>query len=64
MTELPILSRLSDDEVKDCVKNNMFQRLENYPCHTQKVEQCVKLVTEASALVCGIEAPRDGLVQA
>ena len=31
-----------------------------YPCHTQ-VERCVKLVTEASASVCGKNA-RDGFV--
>ncbi|KAK4875539.1 hypothetical protein RN001_011961 [Aquatica leii] len=27
-----------------------------FPCHTQAVERCIKLVTEASSLVCGAEA--------
>ena len=32
-----------------------------YP-HTQSVEKCVKLVTEASAAVCGVHA-RDGFIR-
>ena len=34
-----------------------------YPCHTQSVERGVKLVTEASAAVCGVNA-RDGFIRA
>ena len=34
--------------------------LENYPCHTQAVETCIKLVSEASERVCGL-TKRDGL---
>ncbi|KAK4879050.1 hypothetical protein RN001_004865 [Aquatica leii] len=34
-----------------------------FPCHTQAVERCIKLVTEASSLVCGAEA-RDGFIRA
>lgn len=33
-----------------------------FPCHSQAVERCVKLVTEASAAVCGYEA-RDGFIK-
>jgi len=33
-----------------------------YPCHTQAVERCVKLVTEASSAVCGASA-RDGFIR-
>lgn len=33
--------------------------LKNLPCHNQCVERCVKLVTEASAAVCG-EKARNG----
>jgi hypothetical protein len=33
-----------------------------YPCHSQAVERCVKLVTEATAAVCGNEA-RDGFIR-
>ena len=34
-----------------------------FPLHTQSTEQAVKLVTEASASVCGFEG-RDGFVKA
>ena len=40
----------------DINKKKKFRKLENYPCHTKSVEQGVKLVTEASALVRGVEA--------
>jgi hypothetical protein len=36
--------------------------LKKLPCHTQAVERCVKLVTEASAAVCGTAA-RDGFIR-
>ncbi|CAG9837210.1 unnamed protein product [Diabrotica balteata] len=32
-----------------------------YPCHTQAVERCIKLVTEASVAVCGNTAG-DGFI--
>lgn len=35
--------------------------LKDLPCHTQSVERCVKLVTEASKCVCG-EERRDGFI--
>ena len=35
---------------------------EKLPCHTQAVERCIKLVTEASIAVCGAAA-RDGLIR-
>ena len=33
-----------------------------FPCHTQAVERCVKLITQASATVCGQKA-RDGFIR-
>jgi len=33
-----------------------------YPCHTQAVERCVKLVTESAKAVCGVKA-RDGFIR-
>jgi len=30
-----------------------------YPCHTQAVERCVKLVPEAASLVCGHNAEKE-----
>lgn len=35
---------------------------ERFPCHTQAVERCVKIVTEASLAVCG-EVSRDGFIR-
>jgi len=32
------------------------------PCHSQAVERCVKMVTEASAAVCSIST-REGLIK-
>ncbi|KAK4880965.1 hypothetical protein RN001_004284 [Aquatica leii] len=37
-------------------------RILKYPCHSQAVEQNVKLVTKASAAVCDNEA-RDGFIR-
>ena len=34
-----------------------------FPCHTQDTERCIRLVTEASAAVCG-EAARNGFIRA
>ena len=59
VTESPILSRLSYDELN----YYKFPKLETYPCPSQSVEQCVKLITEASALVYGAET-QDGFIQA
>ena len=33
-----------------------------FPCHTQSVERCVKLFTDASNAVCG-EKSRDGFIR-
>ncbi|CAH0386709.1 unnamed protein product [Bemisia tabaci] len=39
------------------------KRMDEFPCRTQAVERAVKLVTEATSMVCGNEA-RDGLIRA
>jgi hypothetical protein len=36
---------------------------ERFPCTTQSVERCVKMVTEASLAVCG-HLSRDGFIRA
>ena len=33
-----------------------------YPCHTQAVKRCVKLVTEASSAACDVK-DRDGFIR-
>ena len=37
--------------------------VQSFPCHTQGVERCIKLVTEASVEVCGYDG-RDGYIRA
>lgn len=44
---------------KPILEHDFGQDIANMPLHTQAVERCVKLVTEASASVCG-ESSRDG----
>lgn len=64
VTEPPMTMKYSDTEISNMISskdNLMF--LQKLPCHTQAVERCVKLVTEASLSVCGQEA-RDGYIRA
>ena len=64
VTEPPILRHLSVDELEMFVASGDVPVIdsENFPCHTQAVERCVKTVTEASMAVCGFKA-RDGLIR-
>lgn len=63
VTEPPITKKFSTDELKEMIANVPDQMsLLNVPCHSQAVERCVKLVTEASSSVCGQEA-RDGFIR-
>lgn len=64
----PILHKFNFDSkdasvyaVKRLCEHNLGFNLNDIPCHTQSVERCVKLVTEASMAVCGPEQ-RDGLI--
>lgn len=62
-TEPPLTKSLTENQLKTIIedapeKNTIFA----FPCHSQAVERCVKLVTQASATVCGPEA-RDGLIR-
>lgn len=65
ITEPPLTLNVSDEDLKVIVKNGLgtFQDIVKFPCHTQAVERCVKLVTEASSSVCG-ENKRDGFIRA
>lgn len=63
VTEPPITKKISEQELKEMIANIPDEMsLLNAPCHSQAVERCVKLVTEASASVCGQEA-RDGFIR-
>lgn len=65
VTEPPLTLNMSDEALKDIVKNGLgkCQNINDFPCHTQAVERCIKLVTEASSAVCG-ENKRDGFIRA
>ena len=49
ITELPPDKRISEKEMMKYIKYNNTPaiELENYPCHTQAVERCVKLSSDA-----------------
>jgi hypothetical protein len=63
LTEPPLLLELSEDEISHHIREAACAMMEfpKFPCHTQAVERCVKLVTEASAAVSGAEA-RHGFI--
>lgn len=62
----PLLKDISDDEIKSNIESdsvpNWDTTFKTFPVHTQAVERCVKLVTEASGKVCGTES-RDGFIR-
>ena len=60
LTEPSLTRSISDNEINHLIssKEKNFPHL---PCHTQAVERCVKLATEASSLVCG-QNSRDGFI--
>lgn len=65
VTEPPLLMKYSETEISSILQDSAGEnwlQIEKYPCHTQAVERCVKLVTEASLAVCGPEA-RDGFIR-
>ncbi|GBN25375.1 hypothetical protein AVEN_61755-1 [Araneus ventricosus] len=61
VTEPPITSDLTVEELKSVAKNGSKKDLQIYkfPCYTQSVERCVKLVTEDASTACGSHN-RDG----
>lgn len=60
-TEPPLTVNLTDDDLRNFPSH--FNEKLQFPCHTQGTERCVKLVTEASQVVCGAEA-RNGYILA
>lgn len=65
LTPPPLLRRVSDDEVWAKITAGETADEWNFgkfPCHTQAVERCVKLVTEASQKVVGAKN-RDGFIR-
>lgn len=63
VTEPPVTVKLSNKDLENIVKETFFvKNLGKFPCHTQAVERCVKIITEAALKVCG-ETSRDGYIR-
>ncbi|CAH1099758.1 unnamed protein product [Psylliodes chrysocephalus] len=65
ITEPPLTTGLTHGELERFISkaNEFSTRFGKFPCHTQAVERCVKLVTEAALKVCNEEA-RHGYIVA
>ena len=53
---------LSESNLHEIIKTGFKMNIVKFPCHSQAVERHIKLVTEASATVCGQET-RDGFIR-
>ena len=64
-TEPPITMAISKEELCACIRDEkkLDEKLLDCPCHTQAVERCIKLVTEASCKAYGKDS-RDGFFRA
>ena len=64
MTVPPIFAKLSEGDLQSVIDGHAVSvmDMDKFPCHTQSVERCVKLVTEAASAVCGPEA-RHGFIR-
>lgn len=60
LLEPPLTSALPDEELDKVVQQSYSSDI---PCHSQGVERCVRMVTEASNAVYGAES-RDGYIRA
>ncbi|CAH1112821.1 unnamed protein product [Psylliodes chrysocephalus] len=63
ITEPPLVLKLSDNCLQQLIAEKETIIIDSFPCHTQAVERCVKIVTEASLKVRG-ETSRDGYIKA
>lgn len=57
------LWKVTNEEIELLIKNGppLNADFNLFPCHTQALERCVKLVTGASQKICGADA-RDGYI--
>jgi len=53
VTEPPMTSDITNNELDTFIENQAVFQFLKYPLHTQAVERNIKLVSEASAKVCG-----------
>ncbi|GBO00272.1 hypothetical protein AVEN_16903-1 [Araneus ventricosus] len=64
VTEPPLTMHIKDKDLKKMCKEQFpVLTFEEFPCHTQSVEPCVKLLSKAAMKVCG-ETARDGYIRA
>jgi hypothetical protein len=59
VSEPPVISRLTDEEILNVRDHKLILK---HPCHTQAVERCIKVVSDASSEVLGFPR-RDGLIR-
>lgn len=68
MTEPPLTKKINIQVITEAINDvNLIRKViidkfYQMPCHSQAVERCVKLVTEASATVCGADK-REGYIK-
>lgn len=62
VTPPPLLTNYSNESLLQFIENAAKKDLFPFPCHTQAVERCVKLVTEVSSKVSG-EDTRDAFIR-
>ncbi|GBL76232.1 hypothetical protein AVEN_234498-1 [Araneus ventricosus] len=65
VTEPPLTMHIKYKGLREMCKGEQFPVLtfEEFSCHTQSVERCVKLISEVAMNVCG-ETARDGYIRA
>ena len=62
VTEPPLTRDIPETELRKNIENKARLEFKKFPCHTQCVERMIKLVTESSKKVSGVEN-RDGFVK-
>lgn len=62
VTEPPLIMDISNEGLMKAMQEKSVINLNKFPCHTQAVERCVKIITEASGKVCGHDK-RDGYIR-
>ncbi|GBN79846.1 hypothetical protein AVEN_76905-1 [Araneus ventricosus] len=64
VTKPPLTLHIKDKVLREMCKEQFpVLTFEEFSCHTQSVERCVKLISEAAMNVCG-ETARDGYIRA
>ena len=64
ITEPPLTVNVSEADIRLFVatRGESTVEFDRYPCHTQSVERCIKIVTEASQMLGG-QSARDGFIR-